>query len=50
MKQVKFVIDYGMISHGLAPLFVDGHAEFVKYPSDKLWPLSEKSKLAGAYS
>jgi hypothetical protein len=26
MKQVKFVVDYGMISHGLAPLFVDGHA------------------------
>ena len=25
MKQVKFVVDYGMVSHGLAPLFVDGH-------------------------
>lgn len=24
-KQVKFVVDYGMISHGLAPLYVDGH-------------------------
>jgi hypothetical protein len=25
MKQVKLVVDYGMVSHGLAPLFVDGH-------------------------
>ncbi len=25
-QQVKFVVDYGMVSHGLAPLFVDGHA------------------------
>jgi hypothetical protein len=25
MKQVKLLIDYGMVSHGLAPLFVDGH-------------------------
>lgn len=26
MKQVHFVVDYGMVAHGLAPLFVDGHA------------------------
>ena len=25
MKQVVFRVDYGMVSHGLAPLFVDGH-------------------------
>lgn len=25
MKQVKLVVDYGMVSHGLAPLFIDGH-------------------------
>ena len=24
MKQVKFTVDYGIVSHGLAPLFVDG--------------------------
>ena len=24
MKQVKLVVDYGMVSHGLAPLYVDG--------------------------
>jgi hypothetical protein len=26
LKQVKLVVDYGMVQHGLAPLFVDGHA------------------------
>ncbi|MDB5542201.1 MAG: hypothetical protein JWQ89_3928 [Devosia sp.] len=25
MKQVVFLVDFGMVSHGLAPLFVDGH-------------------------
>ncbi|MGV3491079.1 MAG: hypothetical protein ACO1OG_07125 [Devosia sp.] len=25
-KTVVFLVDYGMVSHGLAPLFVDGHA------------------------
>jgi hypothetical protein len=25
VKEVKLVVDYGMVSHGLAPLFVDGH-------------------------
>ena len=24
MKQVKLVVDYGMVSHGLAPLYIDG--------------------------
>ena len=26
LKQVKLVVDYGMVRHGLAPLFVDGRA------------------------
>lgn len=26
LKQVHFVVDYGMVAHGLAPLFIDGHA------------------------
>ncbi len=26
MKRVTFLVDYGLVSHGLAPLFVDGHA------------------------
>lgn len=26
MKDVVFLVDYGLVSHGLAPLFVDGHA------------------------
>jgi hypothetical protein len=26
VKELVFLIDYGMVSHGLAPLFVDGHA------------------------
>jgi len=26
VKQVIFRIDFGMVSHGIAPLFVDGHA------------------------
>lgn len=25
LKQVVFMVDYGMVGHGLAPLFVDGH-------------------------
>lgn len=24
VRQVRFVVDYGMVSHGLAPLYVDG--------------------------
>ena len=24
-QQVRFVVEYGMVSHGLAPLVVDGH-------------------------
>ena len=31
MKQVKLVVDYGMVSHGLAPLFVDGHPTELDY-------------------
>lgn len=26
VKQVVFLVDFGMVSHGLAPLFVDGYA------------------------
>ncbi|MBN9316123.1 MAG: hypothetical protein J0I99_10320 [Devosia sp.] len=35
MKQVIFRVDYGMVSHGLAPLFVDGHATELEF-----WGLS----------
>lgn len=35
VKQVVFLVDYGMVSHGLAPLFVDGHATEIGF-----WGLS----------
>jgi hypothetical protein len=31
MRQVKLTVDYGMVSHGLAPLFVDGHPTELDY-------------------
>jgi hypothetical protein len=34
-KQVVLLVDYGMVSHGLAPLFVDGHATEIGF-----WGLS----------
>lgn len=37
MRQVKLLVDYGMVSHGLAPLFIDGHPtelEFWGFSSD----------------
>ena len=44
------VNEFNHVPGGSNLLFVDGHAQFVKYPSDKYWPMSKKSKLAGAYS
>jgi hypothetical protein len=35
VKDVVFLVDYGMMSHGLAPLFVDGHATEIGF-----WGLS----------
>lgn len=35
VKQVVFLVDFGMVSHGLAPLFVDGHATEIGF-----WGLS----------
>lgn len=33
VKQVRFLVDYGMVSHGLAPLFVEGRAtELAEWP------------------
>ncbi len=31
MKQVIFQLDYGMVSHGLAPLYVDGVATELRF-------------------
>lgn len=48
MKQVKFVVDYGMISHGIAPLFVDGHAtelEFWGFNQDIMRRLTRLNEL-----
>lgn len=48
MKQVKFVVDYGMVSHGLAPLFVDGHAtelDFWGFNPDILRRLTRLNEL-----
>jgi prepilin-type processing-associated H-X9-DG protein len=44
------VDEFNHVPGGSNLLFVDGHVEFVKYPSDKYWPMSKKSKEAGAYS
>ena len=30
-QQVRFVVDYGMVSHGLAPLVVDGRPTVLDY-------------------
>jgi hypothetical protein len=48
VKQVKFVVDYGMVSHGLAPLFVDGHATelgFWGFNSDIMRRLARLNEL-----
>ena len=47
-KQVVFLIDYGMISHGLAPLFIDGHAtelSFWGFSSDIVRRLTRLNEL-----
>jgi hypothetical protein len=36
VKEVRFLIDYGLVSHGLAPLFVDGHPTELSF-----WGLSQ---------
>lgn len=48
MKQVVFLVDFGMVSHGLAPLFVDGHATeigFWGFSSDILRRLTRLNEL-----
>lgn len=48
VKQVTFLVDYGMVSHGLAPLFVDGHAtelEFWGFGRDIVRRLSRLNEL-----
>jgi len=44
------VDEFNHVPGGSNILFADGHATFVKYPSDQHWPLSKKSKEAGVYS
>jgi hypothetical protein len=47
-KEVKLVVDYGMVQHGLAPLFVDGHAtelEFWGFNKDILRRLTRLNEL-----
>jgi len=47
-KQVVFLVDYGMISHGLAPLFIDGHAtelDFWGFSSDIIRRLTRLNEL-----
>ena len=48
MKEVKFLVDYGMVSHGLAPLFVDGHPTeigFWGFSSDIIRRLTRLNEL-----
>lgn len=48
MKQVVFLVDFGMVSHGLAPLFVDGHATeigFWGFSGDILRRLTQLNEL-----
>ena len=42
--------EFNHVPGGINILFLDGHVEFAKYPSDKYWMVSKKSKLAGVYS
>ena len=47
-RQVKFVVDFGMVSHGLAPLFVDGHPtelDFWGFGPDTLRRLARLNEL-----
>lgn len=48
VKQVVFLVDFGMVSHGLAPLFVDGHATeigFWGFSSDIVRRLTRLNEL-----
>lgn len=48
VKQITFLVDYGMVSHGLAPLFVDGHAtemEFWGFSRDVVRRLTRLNEL-----
>jgi|GEM_PF-2732840 len=48
VKQVVFLVDFGMVSHGLAPLFVDGHATeigFWGFSSDIIRRLTRLNEL-----
>lgn len=48
LKQVHFVVDYGMVAHGLAPLFIDGHAtelEFWGFSNDIIRRLTRLNDL-----
>ena len=42
--------EFNHLPGGSNMLFLDGHVEFVRYPSPVYWPLSKISKDAGAYS
>ncbi|MCL4217561.1 MAG: hypothetical protein KJ052_11245 [Candidatus Hydrogenedentes bacterium] len=42
--------EFNHLPGGSNMLFLDGHVEFVRYPSNVYWPLSKVSKEAGAYS
>lgn len=48
MKQVVFQLDYGMVSHGLAPLYIDGAAtelSFWGFNRDVLRRIARLSEL-----
>ena len=48
VKQVVFLVDFGMVSHGLAPLFVDGHPTeigFWGFSSDIIRRLTRLNEL-----
>lgn len=48
VKQVVFLVDFGMVSHGLAPLLVDGHATeigFWGFSSDIIRRLTRLNEL-----
>lgn len=48
LKQVVFQVDYGMVSHGLAPLYVDGHPTELSFwglSNDLLRRLSRLNEL-----
>jgi hypothetical protein len=48
LKQVVFQLDYGMVSHGLAPLYVDGAAtelEFWGFSNDIVRRLTRLNEL-----